>query len=958
MKTRIWLLVLACGGMAALPLAAQTNRIAIFPGEDALTPEKLKLVWSSTPGLRYEVKQSTNLQSWSATPGYPAIANGPAQQMPFLTDGKARFFQVRELDEQPPAIVSQYPPDGGFAVPRFSNLTLQLSDATGLDTNSIRLTVGSLGPFTLANTNLTWASGVLTLINGGSIPLGGWGTNVQATLVAADTLGHRGTNTWSFSLETQPQVVTNLFVFGSPHAQRTGQRIGNIPTAALAARFGAIPKGGGEPWTLELVESNRLVLSYTNTAPGFATNTYVCNLTPARSGDIFNRKITAITDDPGKRRLTLSTVEVPLTEIATNGATTVSANSMILQTGTNGVFTKAFEVGSTITFPRIGYSLDGVEFKLKDSVGGFEIVKLTLEEHHWWLTPRLQVGLEVNWGTLKRFEAIASGNVDAAAVWNVDFLLAGIAWEKTIFELPEALQPKTWMFLGAIGPVPVYASLGLDVALKARAEAHATVNLRAGLRQSMDVAFGVTYNRPNVQWVNTFNFPPPEVIPFTAKINAEGSLTVSLEPALEFLVYGLAGVSAGITPSAGLVFEIGTGQPLSGRLEADVTLDLGLAGPAFEWLTPTPELSLPLWHDEWHLFPDDLALSFTEQPRSQTVEVGHSAYFFCTVAASGTPSYQWYFNGVPLPGQTARTLLLPGVSSGHAGDYLVRVTAGKQSSNSAPATLAVVPLLTAPELDTQPGDQSVALGAEVTLSVQARGSGPLSYRWTKNGDSLSDGVRLSGSGSNTLHIANVQVNDAGNYRVRVSNLSGTVDSSHGRLTVLTNVAPRPGLVWIAPGTFVMGSPASEKERRTDETQHTVTLTKGFYLGKYAVTQGAYLALMGSNPSYFTTRDWNGNAIPPDLNRPVEQVSWDDATNYCAHLTVQEQAAGRLPVGWVYRLPTESEREYACRAGTTTAFHYGNALHGGMANFYNGSSIELWGEERTLTLIFQGSCAPG
>jgi formylglycine-generating enzyme required for sulfatase activity len=64
------------------------------------------------------------------------------------------------------------------------------------------------------------------------------------------------------------------------------------------------------------------------------------------------------------------------------------------------------------------------------------------------------------------------------------------------------------------------------------------------------------------------------------------------------------------------------------------------------------------------------------------------------------------------------------------------------------------------------------------------------------------------------------------------------------------------------------------------------------------------------------------------------VSWDDATNYCAHLTQQEQAAGRLPVGWVYRLPTESEREYACRAGTTTAFNFGSAIHGGMENFYD------------------------
>jgi len=112
-------------------------------------------------------------------------------------------------------------------------------------------------------------------------------------------------------------------------------------------------------------------------------------------------------------------------------------------------------------------------------------------------------------------------------------------------------------------------------------------------------------------------------------------------------------------------------------------------------------------------------------------------------------------------------------------------------------------------------------------------------------------------------------------------------------------------------------------RRTNETQHTVTLTKGFYMSKYPVTQGEYLSLMGSNPSYFTG----------DTNRPVECVTWYDATNYCGQLTQQERLAGRLPTGWVYRLPTESEWEYACRAGTTTAFYHGNALRAGMANFY-------------------------
>ena len=94
------------------------------------------------------------------------------------------------------------------------------------------------------------------------------------------------------------------------------------------------------------------------------------------------------------------------------------------------------------------------------------------------------MSLEVDWGTVTRFEAIASGNIDAASVWNVDFLLAGAALETTLFDLPQALQPTTWILVGFIGvpplAVPVYASLGLDVDLKAQADVLADPELRAG----------------------------------------------------------------------------------------------------------------------------------------------------------------------------------------------------------------------------------------------------------------------------------------------------------------------------------------------------------------------------------------------------------------------------------------------------------------------------------------------
>ncbi len=147
------------------------------------------------------------------------------------------------------------------------------------------------------------------------------------------------------------------------------------------------------------------------------------------------------------------------------------------------------------------------------------------------------------------------------------------------------------------------------------------------------------------------------------------------------------------------------------------------------------------------------------------------------------------------------------------------------------------------------------------------------------------------------------------------------------------------LVWLPPGTFTMGSPSTEAERWAGEGPQTVvTLTSGFFMGKYPVTQGEYLAVMGSNPSYFrngtdgTNSGGTGDTITNELSHPVEMVSWSDATNYCAWLTAQERSAGRLPSGWLYRLPTEAEWEYACRAGTTSAFDYGPALRSGMANF--------------------------
>ena len=354
-----------------------------------------------------------------------------------------------------------------------------------------------------------------------------------------------------------------------------------------------------------------------------------------------------------------------------------------------------------------------------------------------------------------------------------------------------------------------------------------------------------------------------------------------------------------------------------------------------------------------------------------TLNIGDTETLIATVSPvdSLNKTVSWSANpsGIVSVDQTGKLTTLAG---GTATVTVTTADGGKTANCAVTVATPVITITSQPAAVIGVTTGSISGSLSVTASVTPTGLA-LSYQWYSNTSNSNVGgtaVASGGTSANftipttltatTIYYCEVNANGAASVHTNPAIVLLTSTSSSSAAIVM---------VQVPAGSFTMGSPTSPAEpgRNTDETQHTVTLT-GFRIGKYPVTQGQYKAVMGgANPSNFKT------AVSPEVNtdnRPVETVSWYDAIIFCNRLSKAEglslaytidgetdpdewiNAYGSPPTSWIpasrwnyadivagstgYRLPTEAQWEYACRAGTTHAFNWDtDVINSTQANYY-------------------------
>lgn len=776
----------------------------------------VQLNWRAEPGKTYSIQTTPTLwpSPWTNGTSLDLTTSNVIGSYETSITNHSQFFRVIKKDADPPAVRSLIPQENAITVLSNATVCIGLQDETGVDTNSINLTIGSWTNITLADSNLSCADSTLAFNPPDGI-LGAPGTVLTNFLTVSDTLGNTLSNyTWKFRL-SQTTIATNSFLpLITPSTRQESLSLPNTGQRQSQSLSEVQPPDDADKYHIISVMPNSVLFSYTDTAPSITNGSALVSFD---SENPFYRSVTSSVVDHDQKTITAWTTNIPLTELVQQ----CSISSVNLSPAQNSATLSEAKESQNKLHVEFDNNLDDI-LLYEDAD-----LKLNLSSGFWSFIGDVDTAFDIIDGKLHAMDTTVAGTLTLNMAPEALLHQACSGGGSTPLSLP-----TTYIFSGMAGPVPVW----LEVAMELKADYDYSSNADGKLNTAIDTEKELIFNLRlrNNRWSSSMENPSLiiDTDTLTWELNGTANVKVCIHPTLTVVVHGLAGLRTDIETYS----EI-DGWYSQNPLEHNVAQYIGLLSKLgidneiwYESWGEKPEWVLfdRRWPFRPYIYPNELGFpKFVNQQKFMTVRQGDSITLPGYAIGKPFPDYQWYYDNKKIVGENHPAYFIVNAKPGHAGTYTVK------ASNSI------------------------------------------------------------GTTNTSFYLS--------------------VISDDGHVIGPSNPDPE-NLVWIPPGEFTMGSPEDETDRNDDEEPLTdVTITRGFFMGKYEVTQAEYEAVTGGNPS-----KWSD-----DPRLPVETVTWHEAIAYCEKLTEQERQAGRLPEGWEYRLPTEAEWEYACRAGTTTRFSYGD-----------------------------------
>lgn len=647
----------------AMLVAAMTVSYAMAEQVEISLPDPatVRLDWQAIPGQTYRVMATTNLldQPWQdAVPGglvAGSVIGAYTEPLP----ARAAFFRVQKEDTNPPEIESLIPVADAIAVQSNATVSITVTDETGIDTNSIVLTVAEWEDMTLASPYLAYDNG--TIVFTPPDVLGQAGETITNVLTVADTLGHtRNDHTWTFQL-ARPADVDDDFLplTAPPQGQGIQTLAAGVPETRIRTLANVHPLDATAEYHIVSVSSNAVVFSYQGDPPAMPEGKRLVSFDAAHP---FYRRATSNLVDGAQSQITVWTVDIPLTDLASEGSLSSSA------------FMPADPAPLGIQVTSSGLNLLHVEFG--DDLSGTVLfeddgLKLHLPQASWGFVGDVDVAFDLSFAELRSLDASAKGTL------TLDLSPEALFYQAVNGdgEFP-LVQPVTKVFGAMAGPVPVWVEviMELNAGYEYSASVSGVVNTRVHAEKELTFYVKLRQN----QWTHGVENPPIvlESDPIYWQLEGTANAKVYVQPKLTVLVYSLAGLWADVRPYA--EFD---GEYQLSPVEYDLGLYLGMAST----LGIESRIWYSAWGDkpEWQLFnskwpvwsssfPSSEAPIFLNSLAHQAVVQGSTLVLSAHATGVPTPSYRWYFNGARIVGAVGPQYTITGVQQGHEGAYTVQ----------------------------------------------------------------------------------------------------------------------------------------------------------------------------------------------------------------------------------------------------------------------------------------------